>query len=110
MLFNFKSHYETNTDPLPKEFVIMLKEMFRDISNHTISNKHKLHKKIISKWNLKSVADYQLGIMLCYWHHLGRQEFSAKYNRSTTDHQENEIIRIAEEYGLELHEEFKILD
>ena len=39
MLINFKTHNETNTDPLPNEFVIMLKEMFRDMSNHTISNK-----------------------------------------------------------------------
>ena len=110
MLINFKTHNETNTDPLPDEFVILLKEMFRDTSNHTISNKIKPSEKLRVKWNLTSMADYQLGRMLSAWQLLGIREFSLKYHRSTTDHQDVEIWHIAEESVLELREYYKILD
>ena len=110
MLFNFKTHNETNTDPLPNEFVIMLKEMFRNISNHTISNKIRPSEKLKAKWNLTSLADYQLGRVLSAWQDLGICEFSKKYHRSTTIHEEIEIWNIAEESILELREYHKTLD
>ncbi len=110
MLINFKTHNETNTDPLPDEFVIMLKEMFRDMSNHTISNKIRPPENLRVKWNLTSMADYQLGRMLSAWQNFGIREFSAKYNRSTTDHQDIQIWHIAEESILELREYYKTLD
>ena len=110
MLINFKTHYETNTDPLPNEFTVMLKEMFRDMSNHTISNKIRPSEKLIVKWNLTSMADYQLGRMLSAWQNFGIREFSRKYHRSTTDHEEVEIWHIAEESILELREYYKTLD
>ena len=110
MLINFKTQNETNTDPLPNEFVIMLKEMFRDMSNHTISNKITPHENLRTKWNLTSLADYQLGRMLSAWQNLGIHEFSRKYHRSTTDHEEVEILHIAEESILELREYYKALD
>ena len=110
MLINFKTHTETNTDPLPDEFVIMLKEMFRDTSNHTISNKIRPPENLRTKWNLTSMADYQLGRMLSAWQLLGIREFSLKYHRSTTDHQDVEIWHIVEESILELREYYKTLD
>ena len=110
MLINFKTHTETNTDPLPDEFVIMLKEMFRDTSNHTISNKIRPPENLRTKWNLTSMADYQLGRMLSAWQLLGIREFSLKYHRSTTDHQDVEIWHIAEESVLELREYYKTFD
>ena len=110
MLINFKTHNETNTDPLPNEFVIMLKEMFRDMSNHTISNKITPPENLRIKWNLISMADYQLGRMLSAWQHFGIREFSLKYHRATTDHEDVEIWHIAEESVLELREYYKILD
>ncbi len=110
MLINFKTHNETNTDPLPNEFVILLKEMFRDMSNHTISNKIRPPENLRVKWNLTSMADYQLGRMLSAWQNFGIREFSAKYHRSTTDHEDIEIGHIAEESILELREYYKTLD
>ena len=110
MLINFKTHYETNTDPLPNEFVIMLKEMFHDMARHTISNKIRPSEKLRAKWNLTSMADYQLGRTLSAWQNFGIREFSAKYHRSTTDHEEVEIWHIAEESILELREYYKTLD
>ena len=110
MLINFKTHNETNTDPLPNEFVIMLKEMFRDMSNHTISNKIIPPENLRIKWNLTSMADYQLGRMLSAWQNFGIREFSLKYHRSTTDHQDIEIWHIAEKSVLELREYYKTLD
>ena len=110
MLFNFKTHYETNTEPLPDEFVIMLKEMFRDMNNHTISNKIRPSEKLRAKWNLTSIADYQLGRTLSAWQDLGIHEFSLKYHRSTTHHEEVEIWNLAEESVLELREYHKTLD
>ena len=110
MLINFKTHTETNTDPLPDEFVIMLKEMFRDTSNHTISNKIRPPENLRTKWNLTSMADYQLGRMLSAWQLLGIREFSLKYHRSTTDHEDVEIWHIVEESVLELREYYKTFD
>ena len=110
MLTNFKTHYEINTDSLPSEFVIMLKEMFQDMSNHTISNKITPPENLRTRWNLISLADYQLGRMLSAWQNFGIREFSAKYNRTTTNHEENEIWHIAEESILELREYFKTLN
>ena len=110
MLINFKTHYETNTDPLPNEFTVMLKEMFRDMSNHTISNKIRSPENLRAKWNLISMADYQLGRVLSAWQNLGIREFSRKYHRSTTDHEDVEIWHIAEESILELREYCKTLD
>ena len=110
MLINFKTHNETNTDPLPNEFVILLKEMFRDMSNHTISNKIRPPENLRAKWNLISMADYQLGRVLSAWQNLGIREFSRKYHRSTTDHEDVEIWHIAEESILELREYWKTLD
>lgn len=110
MLINFKTHYETNTDPLPNEFVILLKEMFRDMSRHTISNKLGPSEKTKSKWNLTRSGDYELGRMLSAWQNFGIREFSTMYHRTTTNHEEMEIWHIAEESILELREYFKTLD
>jgi hypothetical protein len=88
----------------------MLKEMFRDMSNHTISNKITPPEKLRAKWNLTSMADYQLGRMLSAWQLFGIREFFAKYNRSTTDYQDIQIWHIAEESILELREYYKTLD
>lgn len=110
MLINFKTHNETNMDPLPSEFVVSLKEMFRDMSNHTISNKIRTCEKLRAKWNLTSMADYQLGRTLSAWQDFGIRQFSLKYHRSTTDYQDVEIWHLAEESILELREYYKILD
>ena len=110
MLINFKTHNETNTDPLPNEFVIMLKEMFEDMARHSISKKLGPSEKTKSKWHLTSPGDYELGRMLSAWQNFGMREFSAKYNRSTTNHQEIEIMHLVEESILELREYFKTLD
>jgi hypothetical protein len=56
------------------------------------------------------MADYQLGRMLSAWQLLGIREFSLKYHRSTTDHQDVEIWHIAEDSVLELREYYKTLD
>lgn len=110
MLINFKTHYETNTDPLPNEFVIMLKEMFHDMSNNIISNKIRPPENLRVKWNLVSMADYQTGRMLSVWQDLGIREFSRKYHRITTGHEDVQIWDIAEESFVELREYYKIMD
>ena len=110
MLINFKTYSETNTDPLPNEFVIHLKKMFEEMSRQIISEKIRPPETIKIKWNLTSLADYQLGRMLPVWQDFGIHEFIKKYDRPTTDHQDVEIWDIAEVSFSDLREYYKTFD
>ena len=110
MLFNFKTYSETNTDPLPNEFVIHIKKMFEDMSRQIISEKIRPPETIRIKWNLTSLGDYQLGIMLHFWLDFGMSEFTKKYGHPSTIHQDSEMWKIVQESFLELREYYKTFD
>ena len=110
MMFNFKTKNETNTEPLPNEFVVMLKEMFADMSRQIIAEQIRPSETIRTKWNLPSLADYQLGRMLPVWQDFGIHEFSKKYHRSTTAHQDVKIWNLVEGSFSDLREYYKTFD